>query len=294
VIAVIALFALAGAPGIAQAERAAVERGLRFDSPRVLDLASPAQHPVDARNSVVIVQLPAAEAARILAAPAIAEDPPLLRFSDDVYGCTKPSRPCSEMQEKALIVGAGASVRREGKRLTIAPRHGISATFVDRVEPATRNADGDTETHWYLGRLPGSGYERVEVQFGHDAPGSFLVNPKSGKAAFVHSGSDIASLSPDGLHLVTSNPDDTPGSMRVAALDADGPRVELQCAARDEHTKVEFKGWRSFATFDSVIVGHSAHKGPGWAFPFRLTRTGGAWTVATVAPAAQEFSCQAR
>ena len=66
-------------------------------------------------------------------------------------------------------------------------------------------ADGDEETHWYLGTLPGSRYQRVEVQFGHDAPGNFLVNPQSGKVAFVHNGADLVAPSPDGMLLVTWN-----------------------------------------------------------------------------------------
>jgi hypothetical protein len=294
VIAVIALFALAGAPGIAQVERAAVERGLRFDSPRVLDLASPAQHPVDGRNSVVIVQLPAAEAARILAAPAIAEDPPLLRFSDDVYGCTKPSRPCSEMHEKALIVGAGASVRREGKRLTIAPRQGISATFVDRVEPATRNADGDAETHWYLGRLPGSGYERVEVQFGHDAPGSFLVNPRNGRIAFVHNGADLVAPSPDGRLLLTWNSLNPPLTLRVAALDETGPRPVVSCAATESGVRLTlvFKGWRDASTFDIAVAADQ----PTTRLAAEMTHRGPRWILRASAMARLEsigFSCTA-
>ena len=161
--------------------------------------------------------------------------------------------------------------------------------FVDWKEPTTRSADGDEEVHWYLGRLAGlsrpsmapagrswpsmapaalgllpsalgllpggSGYERVEVQFGHDAPGNFLINPQSGKVAFVHNGADLVVPSPDGRLLVTWNSLNPPLSVRVAALDTDGPRLVLQCETREGKARLTpvFKGWHDVAQLDLVI-----------------------------------------
>src|SRR4029079_5405206 len=123
-------------------------------------------------------------------------------------------------------------VRREQRRLVIKPAAAPVVTYIDWAEPTTKNADGDSETHWSLGTLSGSGFHQVEVQFGHDAPGSFLINPENGKTAFVHSGSDIVALSPDKSRLVTFNPDNPPLTLRVAVLDESGPRIELECTAR--------------------------------------------------------------
>jgi hypothetical protein len=230
------------------------ERGLRFDSPGVLDLAERSQR-IAGGQVVRAGDLAATDAERIYAAPAIGEDPPVLRFSDDEFGCAKPSRQCSLEHERKLLDAAAAAVTRDGKRLIVKPSGGAPALFIDWKQPTTKTADGDEETHWYLGRLPGSNYERIEVLFGHDAPGNFLVNPQSGKVAFVHNGADLVAPSPDGRLLVTWNSLNPPLSLRVAALDADGPSLVLQCAApegRERLTPV-FKGWRDAHAIDFVV-----------------------------------------
>jgi hypothetical protein len=269
----------------------ATDFGLRFNSPGVIDLSARTQQ-LHGRE-IVASALDGDAAKKIASAPTLDQERATLPFSDYLFGCAADSKTCVPQHESRLIAASNGVVKRDNKRLSIKPTEAAPDVFVDWQEPTTKTADGDGETHWYLGVLPKSGFHQVEVQFEHDAPGSFLVNPKNGKAAFVHSGSDIASLSPDGLHLVTFNPDDTPGSLRVAAFDADGPRVELQCTARDERATVEFKGWRNAGTFDLVIVEHSARHRLVRAFPFRLTREAGAWTMATASAAAQGFSCQA-
>jgi hypothetical protein len=146
-------------------------------------------------------------------------------------------------------------VKRDGKRLTVVSRDGRASTFVDWKQPTTKTADGDEETHWYLGRMPKNGYERVEVEFGHDAPGNFLINPQSGKVAFVHNAADLAAPSPEEKLLVTFNALNPPISIRVAALDAAGPRLVLQCEVpegRERLTPV-FKGWHDASAFDLVF-----------------------------------------
>jgi len=182
-----------------------------------------------------------------------------------------------------LYESAYACVMRDdhphiGTRLTLKSA-GAAVTFSDWTLPETRTADGDSEKHWYLGALAGSGYWRVEVQFGHDAPGNFLINPQSGKVAFVHNGSDVAAPSPDGLYLLTFNPDNPPATLRVAALDAAGPRVELQCNAGDGHESIEFKGWHGVESFDLTLVPRARSRLV-HALPMRLTRAGGVWTLA--------------
>jgi len=273
---------LAAFAAFAAAKKTATDHGLRFDSPGVVDLA---QRPlrVAGAKPLAFGALDEAGAAAILAAPAIAADPPPLKFSADHFGCAPAQTRCVPEHEAKLIAAAHGTVRRLDKRLVIAAGAGQPASFVDYNIPESKTAEGDSETHWYLGKLPGSGYHRVEVEFGHDAPGSFLVDPHSGKAAFVHNGSDLVVPSPDGANLVTANAENPPLSVRVAALDASGPHFALVCAApeKDSVSEATFKGWKDANTLDFVFgvdVGPEGKKAP---VAVRATRSGNAWTVAT-------------
>ena len=268
----------------AAADRAA-DKGLRFDSPGVLDLAERALKN-ERGVPVPVTALAAVDADRILAAPARGEDEPVLRFSDDEFACKPASTRCSLAAERKLLEAAGSKARRDGRRLTVG-----AAQFVDWRVAETKTADGDEETHWYLGRLPGSGYERVEVQFGHDAPGDFLINAQTGKVAFVHNGADLVAPAPDGLHLVTYNALNPPLTLRVAALDHAGPRLELECAAHAQsRITAQFKGWHDAASFDLVL--QPADGGAG--VPLRIARGKDGWMVAadSTALAVAGFVCR--
>jgi hypothetical protein len=271
-----------------------VQRGLRFNSPGVLDLAERTQQV--ARAAVAVTALAPAETEKILAAPTLSEGQPSLSFSDDVYGCTKPSRDCSLAHERKLIQASADAVKRDDKRLTIAAASAAPAIFLDWKMPTTRTADGDEETHWYLGSMPGNGYHRVEVQFGHDAPGSFLINPASGKVAFVHNGSDVVAPAPDGKYLLTFNSLNPPLSIRVAALDATGPRLALQCEVGKDNERVQgqFKGWHDAGSFDLALQIPAAHSELVQAIVVRATQRGGGWSIAVSEPdrlAAIGFVC---
>ncbi|HET7063009.1 MAG TPA: hypothetical protein VFI49_01950 [Rudaea sp.] len=246
------LMAIAAAPLAAAV--AGNEHGVRFNTAGVLDLAERSQTVANGR-AVPAAELPATDAQEIFAAQAVGENELPLRFSDDVFGCAKPSRQCSTQHERALIDASGGAVRREGKRLTVVAADGQAATFVDWKQPTTKTADGDEETHWYLGRMPKNGYQRVEVEFGHDAPGNFLINPQSGKTAFVHNAADLVAPSPDERLLVTFNSLNPPISIRVAALDAAGPRLVLQCQAPESVARLTpvFKGWHDATALDLVF-----------------------------------------
>jgi hypothetical protein len=277
-----AILVLAGA---AAAAKSAPDHGLRFDSPGVLDLA---QRPLKnaPQKALSIDVLESSIAAAIVAAPAIGADSPQLKFSEDEFGCKDGARQCAQTHEAKLLAAADGTVKRLGQRLVIAAAAGQPAVFVDWTQAETKSADGDSETHWYLGRMAGNGYQRVEVQFGHDAPGDFLINPRSGKMAFVHNGADLAAPSPDGLRLVTANAENPPLSVRVASLDAAGPRLELVCAARehDERSATVFKGWKDANTFDLVV--DTGIDGAKKSIALRATRSGNAWHLAAGDPGA--------
>lgn len=270
----------------------AARQGLRFDSAGVLDLAERTQQVANGRPVPVVV-LEAAAAKAVFAAKIQDEDQVALRFSDDEYACRPPSPACTTTQEARLIDAGGGAVRREGKRLTIASPATAAALFFDWNMAATKSADGDSATHAYLGILPGSGYHRVEVQFGHDAPGNFLVNPGNARVAFVHNGSDVAVPAPDGLHLVTFNTMNPPLTLRVAALDATGPRLALTCAVKpDSPATAQFRGWRDAHGFDLTLL--PAGSGGEEVVAMRLALDAHGWKVATAHPermATTGFAC---
>jgi hypothetical protein len=256
-----------------------LDKGVRFDSPQVLDLSAWSAKP---EGSVVpMTALAGSEVEKIYGKTSTDEQPGWLRFSDDVYAC-KDSNACSQQHEQRLIATENGSVQRRGKRLTIVPAKGAPIVFSDWKIPETRNADGDEESHWYLGRLAGNGYHRVEVQFGQDAPGSFLISPVSGKTAFVHNGSDVVEVSPDRRHLVTFNADNPPLSIRVAALDASGPRFELVCAASkaDDGIVPAFSGWHDAQAFDITLNSRGTNNQLEHRAALRFTLAGAGWTVA--------------
>lgn len=278
--------------GIAHA-KGTPHAGLRFDSPGVLDLAERTQTIKDGREGSA-ASLGTADAKKILTAPTLDETPPALGFSDEEFGCKPPSRACSLMHERALMRATGTAVKRDGNHLKIAPTSGSPAVFVDWIMATTKSAEGDQTTHTYLGRLPGSGYHRVEVQFGHDAPGDFLINPATGATAFVHNGSDIVTPAPDGMHLLTFNALNPPFSLRVATLDAAGPRLALTCTVKaDSPATVQFKGWHDTSSFDLALLPAGAIGEE--IIALRLRQDAQGWHVASLDPeriATIAFACR--
>jgi hypothetical protein len=134
------------------------------------------------------------------------------------------------------------------------------------------------------------------VQFGHDAPGNFLVNPGNGGVAFVHNGSDVVSLSPDGKRLVTFNRINPPVSVRLADLDATGPRLALTCgAAKRSVAGLQLKGWHEAASFDLTLL-PSGRPGSD-SVPLRLVLGANGWQIAMPDPAragSLAFACRQR
>jgi len=260
------------------AAKAKEDHGLRFDDPRVLDLASWTLK-FDAGKALAFGKLDAATALAIMKAPAISEETPLqLPFSEDQFDC-KDDAACMKAHEAKLIAQADGSVRRIDKRLVIAGA-GQPVILADWVQPQAPNAEGEHETHWYLGRMAGNGYHRVEVQFGHDAPGDFLINSKNGKVAFVHNGADIVRLSADGKYVFTFNTLNPPLTLRVARLDDSGPALVLMCQARarDDKTSGEFRDWSSANAFDFIV--HVGGVAQDQDVQLRLTHGDGGWSGA--------------
>ncbi|HLF96202.1 MAG TPA: hypothetical protein VI457_03580 [Methylococcaceae bacterium] len=275
-----ALFLLLAGGGLYAKERA----GLRFDSAEVLDLSTHQYRPSQtAQHSAPMTTLSAEAAAAILGAPAIGEEELLLPFVSVMAGCKALLDRCVRGYESASIGREAAQVNRSGKRLLIRPKAGPAAAFLDWSKPATAGADGDGAVHVYAGRMDRSGYHRVEIQFGHDSPGSFLVNPDSGETAFLHNGGDVTAPAPDGMRLVVFNTMNLPLSINVAKLDGDGPTAELHCGTANPGTPAypSFKGWRGSDAFDIVLKPSTGSGNDSDSIPLRIEAVGGAWSIAT-------------
>ena len=278
-----------------EAAASSPSRGLRFDSPGVLDISARDLN-VPGGQEISVVVLAAADAARIASASAIDEQVATLPSPDEIFGCKTPSSACSTAGERNAIAASGGTVKREKNALSIAPTRGAAATFVDWKMAENKNADGDGERHWYLGALKGSGYHRVDVEFEHDAPGAFLTNPANGKSIFVHYASDVAALAPDGAMLLTYDPLNEPLSIRIVALDAAGPTVAMLCSGTaSDSVHVEFKGWRDASTVELAVVAHGPRNRLAHAAPLRFSKLASGWQLAAddaAALAALSFSCR--
>lgn len=98
----------------------------------------------------------------------------------------------------------------------------------------------------------------------------------------MHNGSDVIEASSDGQHLVLFNADNPPLSMRVAALDASGPRFELVCAAQKTGATIvpAFSGWHDTQVFDITLKIRSKKNKLEHRAALRFTRAGTGWSVA--------------
>ncbi|MEO8671552.1 MAG: hypothetical protein ABI411_09590 [Tahibacter sp.] len=271
---------------------------VRFDSVRVLDLSANPLRPgrIDGRKSGFAALAPA-DAAAILAAPALSEGDSGLPFGADLSKCAEDDIACLRRYEQARLKGE-TGVVRAGSRLTVRPTQGAPLSFADFDKPESRNADGDSARHVYLGRIGAGKLHHVEIGFGHDSPGSFLINPDNGKTVFVHNGGDIAALAPDGAHIVVFNTMNPPLSLAVASLAETGPVLELHCSATGDAADrvAQFKGWHDANSFD-LVLRKSGDAPDTQALALRLVRVGAEWRLARTDPALSGalvgFACRA-
>ena len=158
----------------------------------------------------------------------------------------------ARQHERARLGGTQGLVSRQGARLVVTPMRGFPLAFTDWNTPATRDTEGDTRYYWFAGTMSGSGYLRVEVHYGHDAPGSYLVSPVTGEFAYLHHGDKVGAVSGDGARAAAFDELNEPFRLVLAALDAAGPRVEVEC--RFERPSREFRartcGWLDATRFE--------------------------------------------
>jgi hypothetical protein len=188
--------------------------------------------------------------------------------------------------ERKRIASEHTVVSRRGDHLQILATSKTRVGFDDWQQEVRPGRDADSETFFYVGRLGASHYHRVEVQFGQDSPGSFLVNPKNGKTIFLHNGSDAVVLSPHGEWLLSMDPLNAPYMVTVTALDRDGPTLQLACWGGPSATVVaaSFRGWHSATSFDVALNVKQADQKQPQVLPLRAEFGSQGWAVASSAP----------
>jgi len=225
---------------------------LQFDSPRVLDLSGALSENsrLKLAKRPMTIETVNQQTGSVVS---VLERGDVSRGDPGVLGAMAPKK--SEAQRIASSRGVA---KRNGKTLTLKSAVGRPFRFLDWAKPATDDADADEEHYIYAGKLKGLGYHKVDVHFGHDAPGSFFVHPRSGKALFVHTESDLASLSGDRRRLLVMNSGlNPPFGLAVTVLADSGPVVRVHCLA-DSTARVipAFRGWHAEPAtgFDLTLV----------------------------------------
>lgn len=254
----------------------AAEDTLSFDSKRVLDLSGALAQGAKRKLVARPVDIDSANPQTGSVAPVL-DRPEVRRGDPDVLTVV-----AGKSGEAQRIKARRGAVSRKGPLLTIGSRVGEPFRFRDWAQAATKDADGDEESFVYAGMLKGAGYHKVDVHFGHDSPGTFLVHPRSGKLLFVHAEDDLASLSRERNRLfVMSNGLNPPFGFLVAALRKDGPAVGLHCLAEKEGRVVpSFRGWHASPAvgFDLVLVIRQAGDAEAYeALPMRFLYLNNEW-----------------
>ena len=240
-----------------------------FDSPAVLNLSAARRWKLPAGPELSPGYLPPDAAKAILAAKPVPEGAPGRLRNDGAEAAAK--------SEKALLAREGSAVTHPGKDVMIVPNSGSAVLFHDFQKAGTRDSEGDSARHAYAGRIGQGGLHRVLVDFGHDAPGSFLVSAETGKAAFVHDGGDVAVLSPGGERLVLFNDLNPPITFVVAGLPSSGAAPEVVCRLGEKgRGTIALTGWHGADSVDLVL---GIGKPDPELIPMRLEKGAAGWKL---------------
>jgi hypothetical protein len=191
--------------------------------------------------------------------------------------------------EEALIALNHDVVSRTEKTLTISTKTGSPFKFRD-WRHVHKDADDDSQAFTYSGVIANSGLHKVDVDYQHDGPGSFLINPTSGKILYVHTSSDLTSISRNGQRiLVMNNGLNPPFGIIVSALAKDGHGIELQCVgAADRKPKITpfFLGWYPdpHVGFDLLLKVQNEGSGIYEAVPVGFIQKSDGWHVSVPDP----------
>ena len=230
-----------------------------FDSDPVIDLAGQLRGQQHAGRAVAVQALDAAAGAAIL------------REAGDRRQLLDPMS--IPKNDSRMIAAHPELSRRQGQLLTVSTPAGQRLQFKSWK---IAKGDGDSSTFLYQGPLAGNALQRVDLQFGHDAPGSLLIDNRSGKVFFTYSTENMVSASPDGSALLQlqNSPD---WRLQLVSL----PNTEqgsLFCSLNDASVETVFKSWHGNS------LGLQLEKG-GQKLALRFSRNGGDWQVASSQPA---------
>jgi hypothetical protein len=260
---------------------------LSFDSKRVLDLSGALRE--SARGKLATRPVDIDTASKQTGSVAVVLERPEVRRGDAELMAVVAQR----QGEARRIAARRGTVSRKGALLTINSRSGDAFRFQDWAKPATQEGEGDEESFVYAGVLKGTGYHKVDIHFGHDSPGSFLVHPRSGKLLFVHTEDDLASLSQDRSRLLVMNSGlNPPFGLLLAGLRKDGPAVRLHCLSEGDRRIIpSFRGWHAGPAlgFDVVLVVRQEGEAEAYeALPLRFLYLNNEWRA--LAPDADRLS----
>jgi tetratricopeptide (TPR) repeat protein len=161
--------------------------------------------------------------------------------------------------------------------------------FVNYEVPELPGMDGEAERFSYQGRFGKTPYLRIDVSSMHDSPYAHLIAPRNGNRLSFHVGNDSAVMAADGARFLMVK--DNPPGFAIAALTADGPRIDLACALprlpyNDPRTLVaEIKGWEGEQSF-ALALRPEAGKTPSASIALRAAYEGGSWRLAASDPEA--------
>lgn len=240
--------------------------------------------------------LSSADAAEVLAAPpaqGLYEQNGGIRIpSGRCEGNDAKVRSCERRWESGNLAKTKSAAARKGDVLTLSPRAGDKFVLTD-WEKCSPEGECDGERFIYLGALPRSGALAVEIDYGHDSPSLVLVDPKSGKSAAVHYGSEPAFLNDAQTLLVSSEDMNDATTLLVTRFDGGAPSIDLQCLGTRTASSslgVTFKRWTSDTAFDVAFV----KAGQTTAAHFERAADG-AWTVKSpTRPKIEGLECRQR
>ena len=151
-------------------------------------------------------------------------------------------------QEHAL----GPLATRAGDRLTFKPRKAAPIVFRDWTLAEAKDREGESRKYRYLG--PGGDWHRVQVDYGHDSPGTYFVNADSGAMAYAHNGGQVVALDPAQQTLVTFEPLNEPHRLVVATFGATQATIDYECRLTwSAAARADTCGWTDADTFAGSV-----------------------------------------
>lgn len=109
----------------------------------------------------------------------------------------------SKSDEKTHIAAHGDIVSRSGKTLRVKVL-GKQVALENYVRPETSDEDGDSAEYIYSGVLQNTAYHKVEVEYMHDSPWIYLINPDNGSALFANAGEHTVRHLSDRILLINN------------------------------------------------------------------------------------------